>query len=78
MARRKMGPTSRDLGIDGGGAGKGDADRTTDSAAYKANLAEINFPRDNTGFVKRGGRLVKTYSPAPPTIFGTVSKPVIH
>jgi len=71
MARRKMGPTNRDLGIDGGGSGKGDADRTTDSAAYTANLATINFPHDNAGFVKCGGRFVKRYSPAPSTVFDT-------
>jgi hypothetical protein len=77
MARRKMGPTNRDLGIEGS-AGKGDADRTTNSAAYKANLAEIEFPHDNTGFVPRGGRLVKTYAPAPPTVFDTRAKPIVH
>lgn len=45
------------------GAGKGDADRTSDAEAYAANLSEINFPNSDEGFEvsKNGKRKIKYY-----------------
>lgn len=57
---------SRDFGLDG--AGKGDADRTTNVKKFQENLAAINFhPEVDSGFKKVGtGRFKKSYGkPAP-------------
>ncbi len=50
------------------GAGKGDADRTSDAEAYAANLSEINFPNSDEGFEvsKNGKRKIKYYGTRAP------------
>jgi len=54
--------SNRSFGLEG--AGKGDGDRTTDTTAYNARLAEINFsrrhPRDD-GLRKTKRGWVKSY-----------------
>ena len=67
------------------GPGKGDKDRTSDTATFNANLEAIKFSgvpasEDHT-FRKTGqGRAVKTYgTPQTVTVFARLtSKPVIH
>lgn len=52
---------SRDLGMDAG-AGKGDADRVSDSAAFGANFSKIEWPvLAPEGFRKVGTKQVKSY-----------------
>ncbi len=50
------------------GAGKGDADRTSDAEAYAKNLSEINFPNSDEGFEvsKNGKRKIKYYGARAP------------
>lgn len=64
MARKNSGArrSGSDMFDNGHGTnGKGDADRTTDRAAYSRNIAEVSF----TGSVKMdyvgGGRYRKSY-----------------
>jgi hypothetical protein len=51
------------------GAGKGDADRTSDSKAFADNFAEINFPNSDEGFEisNNGKRKVKYYGVREPS-----------
>ena len=64
---------SRDLGI--GGAGKGDADRTSDVKKYQENLDAIErHPEDKTGFKQVGPkRWRKTFGNTAPSGAGVGS-----
>lgn len=47
------------------GAGKGDKNRTVETAEYRAALEEIDWHRDQPdGFQRLGNRLIKRYGPA--------------
>lgn len=50
---------TRDLGM---GGGKGDADRTSNRAAYVANLEHVAWPRSQEGFKRVGRKQVKRYA----------------
>ena len=53
---------SRNLGLNHGQNGKGDADRTTNTPAYRKNIAGIDWGVvEPEGFVRKGRKLVKTY-----------------
>ena len=50
MSRRRTGSAgagrnTRDLGLVGGGSGKGDADRTTNRTAFQSNYDLINWSK---------------------------------
>ena len=67
------------------GTGKGDKDRTTNPAAFNANLEGIKFSgvpaTEDLTFRKTGqGRAVKSYGSAhSPTVFARLtSHPIIH
>lgn len=53
------------MGLNHGGAGKGDADRS-DPKVFHERIQLVTFPEgtdEEKGFVKRGGKLVKRYGP---------------
>lgn len=57
---------TRDLGISGSGAGKGDSDR---SPGWRQHYDEIRWEHgviDDPAFKRRGNKLVKRYGPAAP------------
>lgn len=63
---RHSGPTARNL-FPGhnAGPGKGDKNRTVETAEYRAVLAAIDWHRDQPdGFSRQGNKLVKRYGPA--------------
>lgn len=60
---------SRNIGLNHGQNGKGDADRTTNTPAYRKNIAGINWGDEPVCFERRGRRLVKTYGATPTTAF---------
>lgn len=50
------------------GSGKGDKNRTVETAEYRQALDEIDWHRDQPdGFERKGARMVKRYGPAEPT-----------
>lgn len=55
---KQRGSGTRDLGLRGTGAGKGDVTRVSDVEAYRKN-----FPRKSgvRGLVRKGVRLIKKY-----------------
>ena len=60
---------TRDLGLNHGGAGKGDADRS-DPKTFRERMQHVQFPPgtdEEKGFEKRGNKLVKRYGGTPPT-----------
>jgi hypothetical protein len=57
---------SRNIGFSHGQNGKGDADRTTNDLAYRANIRLINWGDEPVYFERRGRKLVKTYGVAAP------------
>lgn len=64
-------------------AGKGDKNRTTDQAAYNANLAEVQFSgvpaNQDPAFKTNGAKSVKRYgAPAHETFEKLSGKIVIH
>jgi hypothetical protein len=62
---------SRNIGFSHGQNGKGDADRTTNTPAYRKNIAAVNWGDEPVCFERRGRKLVKTYgTPKPgPVLF---------
>lgn len=59
MSRKNnFGQTGRNAFGTSHGAGKGDVDR---SPGWRDHYDEVEWPKSEEGFVKRGGKLVKRY-----------------
>jgi hypothetical protein len=57
---------SRNIGLDHGQNGKGDADRTTNNAAFRDGYWNINWGNEPVCFERRGRKLVKTWGGSKP------------
>jgi hypothetical protein len=52
---------SRNIGLNHGQNGKGDADRTTNTPEYRKNISAVNWGDEPVCFERRGRKLVKTW-----------------